>query len=90
MWARLFRSRSPIPPALPQVRRRGFSDRIRIAHRWVALAFTLAVIANIVALAQGPVPLWITYSPLLPLFALMLTGLIMWVLPYTRTKRARR
>ena len=58
---------------------------IRQIHRWVAILFTLTVIANFVALAQGggamPPP-WITYSPLLPLAMLMLTGLYLFVLPY--------
>jgi hypothetical protein len=56
---------------------------IRQFHRWVAIVFTLTVIANFVALAQShgamPSP-WITYSPLLPLASL--TGLYMFVLPY--------
>ncbi|HEX7802285.1 MAG TPA: hypothetical protein VF471_05965 [Pseudoxanthomonas sp.] len=60
---------------------------IRQFHRWMAIAFTLTVIANFVALAQSggamPSP-WVTYSPLLPLALLMLTGLYMFVLPYVR------
>jgi hypothetical protein len=31
---------------------------------------------------QGPPPAWVTYSPLLPLFLLMFSGLYMFVLPY--------
>jgi hypothetical protein len=65
---------------------------IRQIHRWVAVAFTLTVIANFVALAQGggmPPP-WITYSPLLPLALLMLTGLYLFALPYwSRRPKAR-
>jgi len=52
---------------------------IRQTHRWVAIAFTVAVIANIVVMAQGggmPPP-WVTYSPLLPLLLLEGTGLYM-------------
>jgi hypothetical protein len=33
------------------------------------------VIANFIAMAFGPPPAWITYSPLLPLAALLFTGL---------------
>ena len=59
---------------------------IRQFHRWVSIAFTLTVIANFVALGmsggQQP-PAYITYAPLLPLFLLMITGLYMFVLPYT-------
>jgi hypothetical protein len=57
---------------------------IRQAHRWISILFTLTVIANFVALAQGggmPPP-WITYSPLLPLALLMFSGLYLFALPY--------
>ena len=57
---------------------------IRQTHRWVSIAFTAAVIANFVAMAQGggmPPP-WVTYSPLLPLALLLFTGLYLFVLPY--------
>ena len=64
---------------------------IRQIHRWMSIAFTLAVIANFVALAQSgggmPSP-WITYSPLPPLALLLFTGLYLFVLPYL-TKRRR-
>jgi hypothetical protein len=55
---------------------------IRQFHRWIAMAFTGTVIANFVAMAKGPPPAWITYSPLLPLALLLLTGLYLFVLPY--------
>ena len=50
---------------------------IRQSHRWLSIAFTVTVIANFVALAQGggTVPPWITYSPLVPLALLLITGL---------------
>jgi hypothetical protein len=36
-------------------------------------------------------PAWVTYSPLLPLALLLLTGLYLFVLPYAaRRRRARR
>jgi hypothetical protein len=63
---------------------------IRQIHRWLAVVFTLTVIANFVAMSQGEPPAWITYSPLLPLFLLMFSGLYMFVLPYTAGRRARR
>jgi hypothetical protein len=58
------------------------SKGVRQFHRWVSIAFTLTVIANFAAMTQGPPPVWITYSPLLPLFLLLLTGLYMFFLPY--------
>ena len=65
---------------------------IRQIHRWVSIAFTVTVVANFVALAQGgggmPPP-WITYSPLPPLALLLFTGLYMFVLPYATRWRSR-
>ena len=59
-----------------------WNNWIRQFHRWLAIAFTLTVIANFVAMTQGPPPAWVTYSPLLPLFLLMFSGLYMFALPY--------
>ena len=63
---------------------------IRQAHRWLAIAFTLTVIANFVAMSRGQPPAWITYSPLPPLFLLMFSGLYMFALPYMAKWRAMR
>lgn len=66
---------------------------VRQSHRWVSIAFTVTVIANFIALAQGggsmPPP-WITYSPLLPLGLLMLSGLYLFMLPYAARWRSGR
>ena len=62
----------------------------RQIHRWVSIAFTLAVIANFVALSQGKPPDWVTYSPLLPLALLLLTGLYLFALPYANKWRGDR
>ena len=61
-------------------------------HRWVSIAFTVAVIANIVLMSvgHGPPPPWVTYSPLLPLGLLLFTGLYLFVLPYTTRRRSGR
>jgi cellulose synthase/poly-beta-1,6-N-acetylglucosamine synthase-like glycosyltransferase len=62
-----------------------WSTWIRQTHRWLAIAFTVTVIANFVALAvgKGQQPAaWVTYSPLLPLALLLFTGLYLFVLPY--------
>jgi hypothetical protein len=61
---------------------------IRQFHRWVSIVFTVTVIANFVALTQGPPPAWVTYSPLLPLALLLFTGLYLFALPYTAKWRA--
>jgi hypothetical protein len=65
---------------------------IRQIHRWVSIAFTLTVITNFAALAQGRgmPPSWITYSPLLPLALLLLTGLYLFALPYAARWRTGR
>jgi hypothetical protein len=65
---------------------------IRQSHRWVAIAFTVTVIANFVALGlgQGQPPAWVTYSPLLPLALLLFSGLYLFVLPYAAKWRGGR
>ena len=55
---------------------------VRQIHRWLSIAFTVAVIANFVAMGLGEPPLWVVYSPLLPLALLLFSGLYMFVLPY--------
>lgn len=62
---------------------------IRQTHRWLSLAFTITVIANFAVRAQGKPPAWVTYSPLLPLALLLLSGLYMFVLPYISKRRAK-
>lgn len=66
------------------------SKLVRQTHRFFSMAFTLTVIANFVALAQGTPPAWVTYSPLPPLALLLFTGLYLFVLPYaTKWRRGR-
>ena len=60
---------------------------IRQFHRSVSMVFTLTVIANFVAMTRGTPPAWVTYSPLLPLAVLLLTGLYMFFLPYLARRR---
>jgi hypothetical protein len=61
-----------------------WNNWVRQTHRWVSMAFTVTVIANIVVLSsgQGQPPAWVTYSPLLPLALLLFTGLYLFALPY--------
>jgi len=64
---------------------------VRQFHRWTSIIFTLTVIANFAALAQGGTPpAYITYSPLPPLALLLFTGLYMFVLPYAQKWRGAR
>ena len=63
---------------------------IRQVHRWLSIAFTATVVANFVAMGLGEPPAWIVYSPLLPLFLLLFTGLYMFALPYAAKWRGAR
>jgi hypothetical protein len=63
---------------------------VRQTHRWLSIVFTLTVIANFAAMTQGPPPVWVTYSPLLPLFLLMFSGLYLFALPYVARWRKSR
>jgi hypothetical protein len=69
-----------------------WSRWIRQVHRWVSVIFTVTVVANFIALAQGngmPPP-WVTYSPLLPLALLLFSGLYLFMLPYAAGWRSGR
>ena len=63
---------------------------VRQMHRWLSIAFTATVVANFVAMGLGEPPAWVVYSPLLPLFLLLFTGLYMFVLPYAIRWRSGR
>ena len=60
------------------------SKLIRQLHRWLSIAFTLGVITNTVVifgLGQQQPAFWVY---LLALFALLFSGLYLFVLPYLR------
>ena len=70
-----------------------WTTRIRQTHRWIAVAFTLTVVANFAVMAQSGTtpPAWVRYSPLLPLALLQFSGLYLLVQPYAaRWRSARR
>ena len=54
------------------------------------MAFTVAVIVTALALARDEPAVWVSFLPLPPLFLLMLTGLYLFVLPYTTRWRSGR
>ena len=60
---------------------------IRQGHRWLSIIFTLTVVANFAVRAFGEPPLFVVYSPLVPLFLLLFSGLYMFVLPYVSRRR---
>jgi hypothetical protein len=55
---------------------------MRQSHRWLSVVFTLTVVANFLVRTQGEPPAWVTYSPLPPLFLMLVSGLYLFVLPY--------
>ena len=69
-----------------------WNRRVRQTHRWLSIAFTVAVIiVTIVALGQEKPAEWVFFLPLLPLALLLFTGLYLFVLPYaTKWHSGRR
>ena len=63
---------------------------VRQAHRWLAVAFTVTVVATFVALAREEPVVWVSYVPLLPLALLLFSGLYLFVLPYATRWRKER
>lgn len=55
---------------------------IRVTHRWMSVAFTVAVIVTTIALAQKEPVVWVSYVPLFPLAVLFISGLYLFALPY--------
>lgn len=55
---------------------------IRQIHRWLSMAFTIAVIANIVALTMQVQATWIGLLAFVPLIPLLATGLYLFAQPY--------
>ena len=66
------------------------SKWIRQTHRWLSIIFTATVAANFATMAFGQPPAWVVYSPLLPLFLLLFSGLYMFVLPYVARPRGEQ
>jgi len=64
-----------------------WNNLIRQTHRWLSIAFTVAVIANVVALMQEKQAVWVGVLALIPLILLLLSGLYMLALPYTAKPR---
>jgi hypothetical protein len=62
---------------------------IRQTHRWLSIAFTLAVIVNVVAMMQDKQATWIGLLALLPLILLLISGLYMFALPYMTKLRTQ-
>ena len=64
-----------------------WSKLIRQAHRWLSIAFTVAVIVNVIAMMQEKQAVWVGVLALIPLILLLLSGLYMFALPYAAKPR---
>jgi len=63
---------------------------IRQTHRWLSMGFTVAVIVNIVAIAEKKYSNGLGLSAVAPLALLFLSGLYLFVLPYAAKWRSRQ
>ncbi|PCC68714.1 hypothetical protein SAMN02745121_07410 [Nannocystis exedens] len=64
-----------------------WNKSIRQTHRWLSIAFTVAVLINIAAMGQEQPAVWVGLLALFPLILLLLSGLYLFVLPYTAKGR---
>ena len=62
---------------------------IRQIHRWLSIAFTLAVIVNVIAMMQEKQAVWVGVLALIPLILLLLSGLYLFALPYAARWRTQ-
>jgi ABC-type polysaccharide/polyol phosphate export permease len=63
---------------------------VRHVHRWLSIAFTAGVLIYVAVMSRGRPPGWVGVFPLLPLISLLVTGLYLFVLPYTVRWRGGR
>jgi hypothetical protein len=63
---------------------------IRQTHRWLSMGFTVAVIINIVAIAQKKYTASVGLLAVIPLALQFFTGLYLFVLPYAPKWRTAR
>jgi hypothetical protein len=65
-------------------------ETIRRWHRWLSMVFTLAVVANLLVMGQARIAPWVGLATLVPLFALMASGLYLFLRPHAaRWRRGR-
>ena len=67
-----------------------WNQTIRQVHRWLSMAFTAAVIINVIALMQEKQAVWVGMLALLPLVLLLLSGIYLFALPYAARWRSNR
>ncbi|MGY3534394.1 MULTISPECIES: hypothetical protein [Bradyrhizobium] len=64
-----------------------WNNWIRQFHRWLSIAFTVAVIINIGAMVLQQQAVWIGLLALFPLIFMLLSGLYLFALPYVAPQR---
>jgi archaellum biogenesis protein FlaJ (TadC family) len=72
----------------PFLEEASLNSNIRQIHRWLSIAFTVAVIVNVLAMGLEKQAFWIGLLALLPLILLLLTGLYLFALPYATKWRS--
>jgi hypothetical protein len=63
---------------------------VRQTHRWLSIAFTVAVIVNIVAVVRKEYAAWVGLLAVAPLALLFFSGMYLFVLPYATKWRSGR
>ncbi|MBH0779537.1 hypothetical protein [Nocardia bovistercoris] len=66
----------------------GSAPRARWVHRWSGVVLVLTILATFVALAPADPIVWVSYLPLIPLAALLVTGLYLFAVRYRARRRA--
>jgi hypothetical protein len=67
-----------------------WNKRIRQTHRWLSMAFTVAVIVNIMAIALKKYSTAVGLLAVAPSPFLLVTGLYLFVLPYANKWHLRQ
>jgi len=67
-----------------------WNNWVRQIHRWLSIAFTVAVIVNIVAMGQEEPAVSVSLLAPFPLALILFTGLYLFVLPYATKWRSGR
>ena len=67
-----------------------WNKSIRQTHRWLSIAFTIAVIINGVTVVQGKYNAKLGLMAVFVLALMWLTGMYLWVLPYVAKWRSGR
>lgn len=63
---------------------------IRQIHRWLSIAFAVAIVINLLAVWQKKQVPWMGLLALVPLILLVASGLYMFALPYVARRRGGR